>query len=142
MSTSTENIFGGLVMRSLEIYDNLSEETLAFSCEVYKREKLFAVVSNDGKGGCHRVRPGKGYKYSDVSFLYENEFEFTEWLIEVDALKNDGKAFILKKDGEFFNQDFPGPLDRIKKAPKYKQWLQAELEKFEKGGYTVLNSNL
>jgi len=41
-------------LKSVKIYEALSEETTAFSCTVYVNGVKAFTVRNDGQGGCNR----------------------------------------------------------------------------------------
>lgn len=42
-----------LKLRSLNIHDDISRETLCFSATIYVNGKKVGSVLNDGQGGCH-----------------------------------------------------------------------------------------
>lgn len=44
-------------IKKLKVHPDMSEETLAFSAELWIEGKKAVHVSNDGRGGCHLPRP-------------------------------------------------------------------------------------
>ena len=44
-----------LTLKKIKIYDDLSEETICFTAELYAEGKKVATVKNDGRGGCTGV---------------------------------------------------------------------------------------
>ena len=40
-------------LRSIRLHTEQSEETTAFTADLYRMNERIASVSNDGKGGCH-----------------------------------------------------------------------------------------
>lgn len=50
--------------------------------------------------------------------------------------------FVIEKDGNMYTVKTPKSFAQMKKARNYKEWLDRQLKRFEKDGYTVLNTNL
>lgn len=44
-------------LKNLKIYDGMSEETIAFTSDVYVNGKKLAYAKNDGRGGCTYYHP-------------------------------------------------------------------------------------
>lgn len=44
-----------LQLKKIKIYDELSDETICFTAELYADGKKVATVKNDGRGGCTDV---------------------------------------------------------------------------------------
>lgn len=51
-----------LQLKKIKIYDELSEETICFTAELYADGKKVATVRNDGCGGCTNVYFMEGWK--------------------------------------------------------------------------------
>lgn len=134
-----------LSLKNLKFHEDMSEETPCFSADLYEDGKLVALVKNTGRGGCNSYCAMNGLKGSDMQKYYEldtdcyimqlaEELNFTK--------KNQGKNFVLRKGDNTYTQKLPKSVAQCKKSPKYKEWLQRELDYFKKEGYTVLNTNL
>lgn len=132
-------------VKNVKVNEELSEETICFSADLYEDGKLVAHISNRGIGGSNEVYPAKGLTYKDVA-KFDNldaECEIFDLVIERDFItKNQTKAFVLKKDGKYFYLKNKTSFAKLKKLPKYDNWLKIQLNKLEMEGYTVLNTNL
>lgn len=135
----------GIELKKVKVYPAMSEETVAFSCEVYKDGKLLADVSNDGKGGCNRWVRVEGVTFDEVKEYQSLDaecdimgaaeaYEFTT--------KNQSKHLCLQKDGVLYTVDMPKSIAQLKKAPNYKSWMDTQVYNFEHRGYQILNRNL
>lgn len=51
-----------LQLKKIKIYDELSEETICFTAELYADGKKVATVKNDGRGGSTDVYFAEGYR--------------------------------------------------------------------------------
>ena len=134
-----------ITLKKVKLVESLSEETACFSADVYVDGKLVAPVSNRGQGGPNEVRPAEGLTYSDVRHLDNLDTECTifEMVEEINLVKkNQGRAFVLKKDGEIYTGKLKFSIAKHKKSKDYERLLNNELSKFKKLGYTVLNTNL
>lgn len=60
-------VIGRVDIRHAQAFDALSEETLAFSADVYVDGRLVGQARNDGHGGCN--------SYSFVSRYFQMEFD-------------------------------------------------------------------
>ena len=50
-----------LGLRKVKVYDELSEETICLTAELYADGKMVAKVKNDGRGGCTDVYFTEGW---------------------------------------------------------------------------------
>ena len=50
--------------------------------------------------------------------------------------------FVLERNGLNYTVKAPKSFAQLKKVRNYKEWLDRQLKRFEKDGYTVLNTNL
>jgi hypothetical protein len=134
-----------LSLKNLKFHEDMSEETPCFSADLYQDGKLIAHVRNDGHGGCNRVDAAKGLLNSDVAHLWDMDVDCDIMQMAEDLnfiRKNQGKKFLLRKDGNEYTQKSPKSFAQLKKAPNYKEWLQKKLDAFKRDGYEVLNTNL
>ena len=51
-----------LQLKKIKIYDELSEETICFTAELYADGKKVATVKNDGRGGSTDVYFTEGWR--------------------------------------------------------------------------------
>lgn len=56
-------------LRKVKVHAGLSEETVAYTADLYVDGKLFAHASNRGHGGPDEFVPAKGFGYQDVVAL-------------------------------------------------------------------------
>lgn len=132
-------------LRKVKVHEDMSEETLCFSAEIWQDNRFMAYVKNDGHGGCNNIQPAKGLSYKDVA-MYDNldiECEIITKISEIDYIKkNQSKGFLLKKDGKDYISKFPRPISRLKKFSNYNDYVKKTIQMYEKQGYQVLNTNL
>lgn len=134
-----------VILKKVKVHDNLSEETVCFSAEVYQNGKLIAYVSNRGQGGCNDLHPAKGLTYDDIKHLdnLDAECELMTMAEEINiAKKYQSKAFVLIKNSEVSIYKTKLPFSTLKKYGNYKTWLDDMLKQFETQNYRVLNTNL
>ena len=55
-----------LQLKKIKIYDELSEETICFTAELYADGKKVATVKNDGRGGSTDVYFTEGWRSESV----------------------------------------------------------------------------
>ena len=60
-----------LQLKKVKIYDELSDETICFTAELYADGKKVATVRNDGRGGC-----------TDVYFTESLQSEWVQQVIQ------------------------------------------------------------
>lgn len=132
-------------LRKVKVINEMSEETICFSAEIWENGKLMAYVSNHGHGGCNDVHPAKNLTYADVSKYdtLDMEAEIMERAIEIDEIKrHQSKGFFLKKGDTYYTRKFPMPISKLKKHRDFSTWLNKERMNIEKDGFTILNTNL
>lgn len=139
---------GKLTLKKVKVHEDMSEETICFSAELYDDGKLVAYVSNRGHGGSNELSPAlKGLKYSDVA-KYDNidtECDIMTMVEEINvAKKYQTKSLVLKKGDNIYTRKTPNnkSFAQLKKYGNYKEWLEIEVKKAEAEGYKVLNTNL
>jgi len=123
----------------------MSEETPCFSADLYENGKLLAYVSNRGRGGSNDIRPIEGKKYEAVKHLDNLDAECGIMIMveEISFIKkNQSNKFVLKKGGNNYTQKMSKSFASYKKHPNYKEWVKHEVDKLNKDGYLVLNTNL
>ena len=59
-----------LELKSIKYTEWMSEETLCFTANLWVDGKVFAEVSNDGHGGCHRINPHYKFKLDSTMPFY------------------------------------------------------------------------
>ena len=140
---------GKLTLKKVKASEELSEETLCFSADLYEDGKLVAHVSNRGRGGSNMIRPAKGLTYDDVKHLdnIDTECDILTLAEDIHFLKrNQTKKFVLKMDGNYYTTAIPhGSIPKLKKElgiGNYKVWIEKTKADFEKAGYELLNRNL
>lgn len=135
----------GIELKKVKIFDEMSEETVAFVAEVYKDGKRLAEVSNDGKGGCHRWLRQMGVPYSEIEPFtnLDAECDITYAAIQdVFIRKNQNKNLCLLKGDELYKVKLPESVPKLKKKSNYKSWMDTQVYNFEDRGYQILNRNL
>ena len=104
-------------LKKVNYSEKLSEETPAFTAELWDNGKLMAYVSNRGDGGGNIVKPADGLTFNDV-VKYDNldvEAEIFGMVYDyADTQKFQYKAFVLKKDDKMYTQNFPMPINTLK----------------------------
>ena len=136
-------------LRKVKCFPELSEETEAFTAQLWIDGKHVANLKNDGHGGCNDVRPVRPFTYKDVE-IYQTmqmDYEIGLRVIEMDEVrKKQSKGFYLRKgdleNGEYFIAKFPKPLSQLKKYGNYSSWVADQKAQMESKGFTVLNTNL
>ena len=132
-------------LKKIKCFAELSQETEAFTAELWIDGKHVADIKNDGQGGCNDITPRKPFTYNDVAEFNHLEMESKIFfmVIEYDETrKNQTKGFYLKRGDEYFTSKFPMPISKLKKHPSYNSWLLKQREIFENDGYEILNKNL
>lgn len=131
-----------LSVKKVKVLQQMSEETLCFSADLYDNNKLVAHVSNTGRGGSNIIHPAKNLTYKDVA-KYDTldiECEIAE-LVEVTDLvkRNQGRSIVIKKDGKFYTHKTPQSIAQLKKNQP--SWLVNAAKQLKKQGYEILNTN-
>ena len=132
-----------LSVKNVKINDEMSEETICFSCDLYDNGKLVAHVTNRGHGGCNEVRPAKGIDWKDVQKYtdLDTECSIMELCDEYETVtKHQAKKLVMKKDGMMYTVGLKQSISTIKKvaAPS----LFSLIKKKKAEGFTILNRNI
>lgn len=85
-------------LRKITYSKALSEETSAYSADLYLDGALLAHVSNHGTGGCDSQHPAKGRTYAEIKAL-NDEIKSTYPSKDTGMVLN-GKPFIMEQDLE------------------------------------------
>ena len=136
---------GKLMLKKVKVHEDMSEETICFSADLYDDGKLVAHVKNDGRGGCNDVYPAKGVTYEEVQKYYniDTECEIMTLAEESNVVKkHQSKGFVLKKDEKIYTTKNKFSFAKMKTMRGYDSWLKSQVEKFEKDGYEILNTNI
>jgi len=140
-------------LRKIKSFEPLSEETEAFTAQLWVDGKHVADLKNDGQGGCNNFSPIKPFTWKDIEPYQATDVEckIFAMIIEFDETrKRQSKGFYLRKgemvgftdERKYYSQKFPMPISKLRKHPDYKNWLSGKLADFKAQGYTVLNTNL
>lgn len=98
-----------LGLRKVKVYDELSEETICFTAELYADGKMVAKVKNDGRGGS-----------TDVYFTEGWNSDIAKQIVQI-AKKN---PIVYKFDwGEYKSDSVEGLVDYM-----LDQWLEKKTE--------------
>jgi hypothetical protein len=129
-----------LSVKNVKVHEELSEETLCFSADLYDNGKLVAHVSNRGYGGSNEVTPSKGKKYEDVK-QYDNldvECEIFELVEEYNIVtKKQSKFLVLKKDGKYYTSKLIKSIVQLKKEPHYSISMNNLIRAKKKEGFEI-----
>lgn len=132
-------------LKKVKIHDDMSEETMCFSAQLWVDGKHVADVSNKGCGGSNDFYVHKPFTYKDIAEFdtLDGEVAIFEMADEIDTIKrNQSKKVILKKDGKLYTQKLPMPITRLRKHSDYPNWLTKLRAVNESRGYEILNTNL
>lgn len=132
-------------LKNVKYHEDISEETTCFSAEIWENGKLIAYATNDGRGGSNIITPAKGFSWKDVAHLegIEKDCEILEMVEEYNLVsKNQTKALVLKKKGEYFTAPLKMSIAQIKAHPAGEFSLKNLVKQKEKEGFQVLNRNI
>ncbi len=73
--------YGKFEIKNYKYYAAMSQDTSAFSLDLYYEGKLCAHVKNEGKGGCHSVYPATPFTSRDLEKI-EAELAADEFLVD------------------------------------------------------------
>lgn len=148
-----------LKLKNVKFSEKLSEETSAFSADLFIGTKKIAYVSNQGKGGYTNYNAYDGCKdllktaEEYANSLPDSNLEniindmFNEWLDAKERkriLSNEKKGIIYSdKTGLVSLISWKGQtIDSLLKIPKNKEMIKNKVKSLEKQGFIVLNNNL
>ena len=134
-----------LSLKSVKVHSDMSEETVCFSAIILQDGKELAHISNDGRGGCHRVHAVNGLTYKDIAHIDNTDMEYviSDMVEEYDMVtKNQSKALVLKKDGNHYTQKLKMSVTKYKKEPLLKPYFDKLLKEAKDEGYQILNRNV
>ena len=152
-------------LRKISHSPSLSEETNAFTADLYVDGKKIGYVKNQGCGGSTDIHaydkedwetikkaeaycatlPKKVYDFGSFDVNLESYVDdlFEKWLMLKDIKKHEKKGIVYKSP-EGFNTKFwkCHTLKSIMNVPNGKQTVQTAIDKLKKEGKEILNTNL
>jgi len=138
-------------LKKVKVSHELSEETVAFTADLYVDDKNVGTVKNHGQGGSHDIYLDPAHRdlYKKLSNM-DTEFLISELVVEVDLLKRQqSKGFVLRKPSddpimsfEYATSKFPMPITKLRQHKDYKNWLKKQRQSFAQEGWKVINTNL
>lgn len=157
-------------LKKVYFSEQLSEETNAFTADVYFKGKRIGYAKNDGHGGCTDVRTygretikqfNEAEEYAKSLPQIEHEFNgkvhkwdsnleavvddlFTEWLNKKEIQKEQRKGiFYQKPNGTKATIYWKGyTIATLKKHPQGIGMIKAKVLELQNDGHTILNTNL
>ncbi len=132
-------------LKKVKVHDDMSEETMCFSAELWENGKHVANVSNRGHGGCNDVYPIPPLKYRDIEKYTSLDAECDIMTMAYDihiTKKYQSKKFVLKKGDDYSFYDVKPSIAMKKKMQYYDSWLANMKTQIERHGYKILNTNL
>jgi hypothetical protein len=132
-------------LKKIKHFNELSQETMAFSAQLWVDGKHIADISNNGEGGSNNVYPTKDNTWDNIQ-QYDNldiECKIFEMVMDDSVRKdNQSKGFVIKKDGKYKLKKFTQPISTMKKYGNYTLLIKNSIKLLEDEGYIVLNNNL
>lgn len=135
-------------LKNINYSPELSEETPAFTADIYQGGKCMAHVRNSGQGGSNSIIPAKGVTYNEVAVFDDMDVESAIFQLvetQITVKKHQVTAFVLvDANGQIFTQKYPNGLriTKLKSAPNYREWLSTQRKVLTNEGYSILNTNL
>jgi hypothetical protein len=134
-----------ITLKKVRVNERQSQETTCFVADVWIYGQEFATVSNTGEGGSNRIVPcvKNGITFNQAQVL--DDLTVEGWIFELVAeyefvSKNQTKALVLRKNGNYYTCDLPRSIKTILKGNP--NALDGLITKNEMEGYTVLNRNI
>jgi len=132
-------------LKKIKHFNELSQETMAFSAQLWVDGKHIADISNNGEGGSNNIYPTKDNTWDNIQ-QYDNldiECKIFEMVMDDSVRKdNQSKGFVIKKDGKYKLKKFTQPISTMKKYGNYTLLIKNSIKLLEDEGYIVLNTNL
>lgn len=156
-------------LKNFKHYPRMSEETNAFSADLYIDGVKAGICQNAGKGGCTDIRaykdhrelvkraeeytkslPKKEYDFMGEHFSFTITLEryvndlVSEILEKKEIEKLQKKNFVLKKDDKMYTFNLPNKytFDDLLKVEQGKEYIRKEIQQLKKEGYEVVNYNI
>ena len=158
-------------LKGIKFYERLSEETNAFTADLYINGKKAGYVKNDGHGGSTDYYPNEGkrelineaeqfcltlpaikYRSLEIKMNLENKIDqlFEEWLKAKDAAKIQKKldkdclkGICFKIDNGYNLTTWKGhTIATLLQHPQGKLAIKAKLAELRREGKEVLNKNI
>ena len=160
-----------LQLKNVKFSEHMSEETNAFTSDVYFRGQKVGYAKNDGHGGCTNVMSyglekieqfNEAVVYcktlpkidlsmdGDKPYLIDSNLEnqvdnlFEAWLIKKEITRKSNKGiYYLSTDGNHYLNSWKGfTIAKLKTTPKGKEVIQLAVSRIILKGGIILNTNL
>tara|TARA_R110000851_G_scaffold196444_3_gene347428 strand:- start:19223 stop:19729 length:507 start_codon:yes stop_codon:yes gene_type:complete len=161
-----------LQLKKVYFSEHMSEETNAFTADIYFNNKKIAYVKNDGHGGCNNIQMYEGQRsqmyeaevYAKTlpsidtgltkgvggePYIIESDLDvqvdemFNAWLEKKTITKESNKGiYHIKKDGKKYLRTWNISIAKMKNHPQGPSYIQTALDKIVSEGGTILNTNL
>jgi hypothetical protein len=154
-----------LELKAIKFYEKLSEETNAFSANLYVNGKKAAECSNRGHGGenevnafdvelvrqaenhCESLPPIKTENFTlDMDLVMWIGEEVSNFIVQKELKKNFNKGLCITKDkksNKYSIISWKGfTLSKVLKQPNGINLVRKQILKYKSEGYTILNTNL
>jgi hypothetical protein len=159
-------------LKKIYFSERLSEETNAFTAELYVDGKKLCYVKNDGQGGptdyhvcdsknSNKLKEVEAYCKSlpkldlgsfklDMNLEHKIDTLFEQWLKEKDSAKFNKKlekdclkGICVKSDNGYSMLQWKGfTIEQVLKHPQGKSMIKTQLDKLKGEGKVVLNKNI
>lgn len=154
-------------LKKIYFSSKLSEETSAFTADLYVDGKIVGYVKNDGRGSATYYHASGGLNEWDVIRAAEKycltlpplvfswgkidmdlehyiDHLFNEWLKAKDIKRMEKKGLVFEKDGNIETIKWKGFTlsELILKHPQGKFTVQQQIAKLKKDKWKILNTNL
>jgi hypothetical protein len=128
-----------LELKNLKIYDDMSEETIAFTSDVYVNGKKLAFAKNDGRGGCTYYHPYD----RELRGVLEQAEAYCKTLPSTFSTYGE-RTIEIKSNLEHWIDDVVYAISNKKVIEKHKKKLEKDMLKGicygkENGGYKILH---
>ena len=155
-------------IKNVHFSEALSEETNAYTADVYLDNKKFGYAKNNGQGGCTFINPYQGKRdelreaeayakgLGEIEFGSSSIGKFTMKAsldmvvdkllsdhIEAKQLKSLSAEGLVYKEGQFYKtMRWNVPLKKVLAHPKGNGMVRAAILELESQGHKVLNTNI
>ena len=149
-------------IKRVKYYSELSEETNAFTADLWIDGKKVGHCKNDGQGGCTDYRPDKKEDWSVIrdaeaycnslppikSSTFEIqmtlEYKIDYLLLDYFDIKaNNNKGILVRKGNEpMLIYRFNKSINQMKKTEDDIKRLKSQINRLKLEGYQILNTNL
>jgi hypothetical protein len=152
-----------ITLKNVKFSEHMSEETNAFTCDVYFNGKKTGYAKNDGHGGCtfthfypNMREQGRAMEifaqslppvvYGEHSFPSDLEsvvdHQFEAWLKLSELKKNFNKGIVFEEGNGHSIIKYPISINKMKQNMKGIQALKTTIARLKLEGKTIVNTNL